>query len=243
LNKEQLEKKYGMGPRLPQDHPAVNYIDISTTEGQFCGNCLFFLGMRDEGWGWCSIVEDEIDNQAFCDLWTEIVPVTLDEDGLMLKSQPDASDTHVDAIVQTGDHGRRRKKRGKKKDKTYKSLFVPFSKADDEKRLVYGVVLEPEVVDAQGDIESEEEIEKAAHAFMIKSQEIQRQHNDEETSVKVVESFIAKEDFSLDGEPVKKGSWVMAVWVPDDEIWKAVKSGELTGFSIRGMGEREPEAA
>ena len=41
-------------------------------------------------------------------------------------------------------------------------------KKDEDKHLVYGIVLEPNVVDLQGDYESEEEIEKAAHRFMLK---------------------------------------------------------------------------
>jgi len=45
-------------------------------------------------------------------------------------------------------------------------LTVPILKADEDKRLVYGVVLRAGKVDHQGDITSAEEVEKAAHNWM-----------------------------------------------------------------------------
>lgn len=104
----------------------------------------------------------------------------------------------------------------------------------EEKRIVYGVVMEPEVVDAHGDIVGEDEIEKAAHAYMMKSQTIGVQHSKIAKSVYPIESYIAPTDI----EGIKKGSWVMAVKVADDEIWKSIKDGSITGFSIGGYGLR-----
>ncbi len=123
------------------------------------------------------------------------------------------------------------------------------AKADDEKakadeRFVYGIVLEPETVDAQQDIYSAMEIQTAAHQFMEKFRTIGLMHkgaiNDK---VKILESFIAPGDFEVDGAPVKKGTWVMAVKVTDDALWKAVKDGDITGFSIGGSAIRKPDAA
>jgi hypothetical protein len=37
---------------------------------------------------------------------------------------------------------------------------------------------------------------------------------------------------------VRKGSWVLGSFIGDDAMWAAVKSGELTGYSIGGLGER-----
>ncbi|MGQ7174092.1 XkdF-like putative serine protease domain-containing protein, partial [Escherichia sp. R-CC3] len=39
---------------------------------------------------------------------------------------------------------------------------------DEEKRLVYGIVYEPDTLDAHGDFTDAETIEKAAHEFMLK---------------------------------------------------------------------------
>lgn len=110
-------------------------------------------------------------------------------------------------------------------------------KLDVERRLVYGVVLEPDSTDSQGDVLDSETIEKAAHDYMRHSQTIGDQHDDA-ADAKVVESFIAPVDYEAAGETIKKGSWVMVVKVMDDELWALCKAGEYTGFSIGGVGER-----
>ena len=55
-----------------------------------------------------------------------------------------------------------------------------------------------------------------------------------------VESFIAPMDMAVDGDTIKKGSWVVGVKIKDDAIWKAVQNGELNAFSIGGQGVRIP---
>jgi uncharacterized protein YjbK len=37
---------------------------------------------------------------------------------------------------------------------------------------------------------------------------------------------------------VNKGAWVAVTHIPDDEIWNMVKSGQLGGYSIKGIGKR-----
>jgi len=112
-----------------------------------------------------------------------------------------------------------------------------------DEHYVLGIVLEPEVVDAQNDIYSADEIRNTAHEFMQKYRTIGLMHkggiNDK---VKILESYIAPCDFEADGQPVKAGTWVMAVKVLDEDLWKACKSGELTGFSIGGSAVRKPDA-
>ena len=36
---------------------------------------------------------------------------------------------------------------------------------------------------------------------------------------------------------MKAGSWIMSVKVHDATIWKGVKEGKITGFSIGGMSK------
>lgn len=119
--------------------------------------------------------------------------------------------------------------------KTEKSYEVPICKIDEEKRLVYGIVMEPDSIDSQGDWESAEEIERAAHKFMKDSRVIYREHKTKQPNVHVVESYIAQDD---SGE-IKKGSWVMVTYCGDEEMWKQVKKGEFTGYSIRGYAQRQ----
>jgi hypothetical protein len=111
-----------------------------------------------------------------------------------------------------------------------------------DERYILGIVLEPEVIDAQKDIYSDSEIRSSAHKFMQHFRTIGLMHkgaiNDK---VKILESYIAPTDFEVGDQPVKKGTWLMAVHVLDDELWKAAKAGELTGFSIGGSAVRTPD--
>jgi DNA adenine methylase len=116
---------------------------------------------------------------------------------------------------------------------------VRLLKNDTDQRYVLGVVLEPETVDAQNDIYSVDEVMKSAHTFLAEFRNAGLQHqtlvNDK---VRIVESYLAPADFSLNGEPVKKGTWLIGMIVDDESIWKAIKSGALTGFSIGGSAVR-----
>jgi hypothetical protein len=116
--------------------------------------------------------------------------------------------------------------------------FTIISK-NEEKRLVYGVALIPNKVDLQGDIVEVEEIEKAAHDYMIRSRNIDVMHS-QNAECYVVESYIAPCDFVMNHQKVTKGSWVLVVKVLDDKVWQAVKAGELRGFSIYGTASVEP---
>ena len=114
---------------------------------------------------------------------------------------------------------------------------VSICKVDDEKQLAYGEVYIPMVPDSQGDFMTASEIEKMAHEFMKDGllRGVDTEHDLADNGSVVVESFIARKN---DPDFIE-GSWVAAVWVPDD-LWPMVKSGELGGFSMYGKGERVP---
>jgi len=122
--------------------------------------------------------------------------------------------------------------------KVEKEFLTEVVKRDDEKRLVYGVVLVPDEEDSQGDICPPEVIERAAHGYLMKSRSVAEQHK-ELANAHVVESFIAPADLKYDGKQVRKGSWIIAVKIADDRLWKAVKDGEYSGFSIGGIAKAE----
>lgn len=112
---------------------------------------------------------------------------------------------------------------------------------EGEERLVYGVVLEPNGVDAQGDTISPEEIREAAHKFLQEYGNVGLQHQTFiNGKARILESFIAPADMLIGDQTVRKGTWLMAMRVLDDDIWKAVKSGLITGFSIGGSAIRKP---
>ena len=116
-------------------------------------------------------------------------------------------------------------------------------KKGEELHFILGIVLEPEVVDgtvtatSRGDIYSADEIRKAAHGFMTRYEgqghDIMHSGKDD-SSLKVVESWIAPMDMVIEGRAVKKGSWLMGSLVFDAQVWKAIKAGKLTGYSIGG---------
>lgn len=117
-------------------------------------------------------------------------------------------------------------------------LYIPIFKTDDEKHLVMGIVLEPDEVDTQNDTISSDVIEEAAHKFLAKYNRNTRlgiMHNMfGEIGVELVESYVTRETTKINGNKIKKGSWVISVKVFDDLVWEKCKDGSITGFSIGG---------
>ena len=126
---------------------------------------------------------------------------------------------------------------------------VPIAKVDTERRLVYGVVYEPNVPDAHDDVMTVDEIEKACHRFTqnyAQSRgETGLEHLDDvgRDQVTVAECYLAPVDFKLGKQLVTKGSWVLVTKVHDDQIWADVKTGKYTGYSFEGWGRRVPAPA
>lgn len=118
---------------------------------------------------------------------------------------------------------------------------VKIAKVDDSKRIVIGVVYQPDVEDAHGDMMDAVEIEKAAHLFMENQHtyNIDKQHDLEADKGYVVESYIAPCDMEIGDQVIAKGSWVAGVKVTDDQTWEDIQKGEITGFSMWGVGKRE----
>ena len=133
---------------------------------------------------------------------------------------------------------------GKIEETTQKSHRLSILKSDSEdQHTVFGIVLEPETVDSQGDIYSIEEIEQTAWRFMERYQQFGHQHQELVPTILPLESYIAPVDFEINGQKVKRGTWLLRVRVLDAEIWDKVKSGRLTGFSIGGSAIKTPELA
>jgi hypothetical protein len=122
---------------------------------------------------------------------------------------------------------------------------IPIFKHQLHQQIVYGVVLEPGAVDLQGDTYTIEDVEKAYYSHMDSGGLIGLQHQEVITGkARIVQAFLAPSDFVPDGcqngETIKKGSWVLAERILDQELWNKVLNGEITGFSIGGTGTRIP---
>ncbi|MBA7534306.1 DNA ligase [subsurface metagenome] len=140
-------------------------------------------------------------------------------------------------VTAAGKRGERVWMISKLKEETKKfRKFMPIfdvSKKEDE-HIVAGVVYSPDEVDSQGDMATEEEIRKAAYRFMEEVQKFKVNHEGKNVDVKVLEIYIAPQNLEIAGQKVKKGSWVLVVRILDEGIWKKIKSGELSGFSLAG---------
>ena len=115
-----------------------------------------------------------------------------------------------------------------------KDYVVKIAAVEEEKKIVYSVVLEPDEVDFHGDTVSVDEIEEAAHGYAMSPMVVGEGHL-REAKARPVETFIHNPEVVKD---VKPGSWVMAVKINDDALWEMVKNGELTGFSIGATARR-----
>lgn len=122
------------------------------------------------------------------------------------------------------------------------TTFGRIVKADEENHYLTGIVYEPLVEDAHGNFMTEAEITKAAYYFTKNGNSIDIQHSFEPLEkATVVENWVAKADFKIDDTEIKKGTWLMTVEVSDSEVWEAVQKGEITGFSMGGVGNYSEE--
>jgi len=120
-----------------------------------------------------------------------------------------------------------------------KSIYVPISKVDTYQHKVFGIVLQPNEVDLQGDIIPPEEIEKASDVYMEHYRNIWKQH-ESPTDAVVIQNYIAPIDFMLGSEKVRKGAWIMGIKINDPAVWQDVVEGKLTGLSIGGYAKSTP---
>ncbi len=132
-----------------------------------------------------------------------------------------------------------------KKAQDGKATFTTYGriiKAEAETHYVTGIVYEPMEEDTHGNYMTEDEIVKAAHWFMKNGNMVDLQHSFEPLDgASVVESWVAKADFDIDGETIRKGTWLMTVEVSDDAVWDGIEKGEITGFSMGGIGDYSEE--
>lgn len=116
--------------------------------------------------------------------------------------------------------------------------LLPVEKAED-KQIVLGIVSEPDTVDAQGDTISAEEIENAAHEWLAKYQDRGYMHQKiVNGKIEIFESYVVPVTFSVGGQQVKKGTWLLMYHITDGDLWQQIKSGKLTGFSLGGFARR-----
>lgn len=133
------------------------------------------------------------------------------------------------------------------KDKKQKALSL--AAIDEDKRTLIGAALIPdkniprydEFNDEEYDVYFSPETVKLASELFLKSNRTNEhtfEHQEKVDGVSVVESWIV-EDTEMDKSNLynlglPKGTWAVRVHVANDEMWDAVKEGEVRGFSIEG---------
>lgn len=138
--------------------------------------------------------------------------------------------------------------------KEYEHIFkqekenIAIVKYDNEKRIIYGVVFQPETPDSDGEVISEEEIEKAMIGYMEDLQRFDTEHDLKiRDDVKLIENYIAPQDLQFTyrdkDTTIKKGSWIQGVRVYNDSLWQDIQDGNITGFSPWGFGKKEEVAS
>ena len=114
--------------------------------------------------------------------------------------------------------------------------------ADADSHYITGIVYEPLTEDAHGNYMTEQEITKAAYWFAKNGNQVDVQHSFEPLEkAAVVESYVAPCDMSVGEQAIKKGTWMMTVEVDDPDIFEKVQKGEITGFSMGGVGKYSDE--
>ena len=141
----------------------------------------------------------------------------------------------AEAGVHCGSHGGR--------FESAKDTAVKMLKANDEKQIVYGIVFEPDFLDADEEYVEKDDIEEAAHNYMINLRKTSAachqklSHKEEiDQHTDIVESYIAPVDFKMGEELVKEGTWIVAMKIHNSDLWKETKAS-IVGFSAGGVAE------
>ena len=124
-----------------------------------------------------------------------------------------------------------------------KDTAIKMLKANDEKQIVYGIIFEPDFFDADDEYVTKEDIEDAAHDYMVNLRKSSDQchqklsHKQEiDEATDIVESYVAPVDFEMNDELVKEGTWIVAMKIYDKDLWDETKKS-VTGFSAGGIAE------
>jgi hypothetical protein len=126
-------------------------------------------------------------------------------------------------------------------------LGGPIVSKNAEQRIVTAPVLVPGEKDSDGEVVTEQDIERVSLKFMESYGNVDVGHTFNNVAVPV-ESWIARSalKFQLsngDSLDIPKGSWMMSSKVGNDQVWQGVLSGKFKGYSIAGIKLAEVEQA
>jgi len=133
---------------------------------------------------------------------------------------------------------------------------IELKKIDEEKRLLLGAVLVPDMRILRKDKDGEhfniffksETIREAAEMYMKQKRQDKStiEHLSAVEGVNVVETWIVenseKDKTAAYGLSYPPGTWVITMKVDNDEVWtNYVQTGKVTGYSIEGVFGRKED--
>ena len=125
-----------------------------------------------------------------------------------------------------------------------------ITKTDIDKRLVFGWALVSatsdgeQIIDHQGDIVDQDELEEGAYEYVLNFRDAGEEHvSSLRKKARMVESVVFTEE-KLEAMGIPQGTvpygWWIGFYVDDDKTWELIKSGHYKMFSIQGAAIREP---
>ena len=125
-----------------------------------------------------------------------------------------------------------------------------IAKADEDKRLVFGWALVSatsdgkQIIDHQGDIVDQDELEEGAYEYVLNFRDAGEEHiGTLRKKARMVESVVFTEE-KLQAMGIPLGTvpygWWIGFYVDDDNTWELIKNGTYKMFSIEGRAIREP---
>ncbi len=124
-------------------------------------------------------------------------------------------------------------------------LIISTKSNNQDKHLAFAAVAVPGESDSDGEKLTSEEIEYAAHTFLMKYRIVDPDHVCQNPGkckgvATPVESYITPVEQSVKtayGEDITlpMGTWILGVHVEDNTVWESVKNGERRGLSLTGV--------
>ena len=120
--------------------------------------------------------------------------------------------------------------------------FAGISSGSDSPKgnqIIYGVLIVPDEADLDGTIFSQEVINRACAEYSNTIESDENHQDINNPGLDIADSFIAPENYEIDGHPVKPGSWIIGIRTNDEEVIRKVKNGDYKGLSIEGTASVE----
>ncbi len=105
---------------------------------------------------------------------------------------------------------------------------------DDEEQVVGGIAYSANTTDQQGEYINEEDLWAAAKSFARNGNVIRLEHAGRPVACQVLESFVCESACMKSGQQLRKGDWWLSARVDDPGLWKKIKRGDVTGWSLGG---------